>query len=83
MKIEINDWQAEILTGIIGQGLDEDFEYYQPLESLYMELIKDEERQAKKSKCSECGEVINWDAGGFVWEGLAFCEFHDPERKEK
>lgn len=32
-----------------------------------------------ESKCSECKEVIDWDEGGFIWEGLAFCELHDPE----
>lgn len=33
------------------------------------------------SKCADCSGVINWDEGGFIWEGLAFCEFHDPKGK--
>ena len=42
MKIEIDEWQAGLLTAIIGQGLDENYSYYEPLESLYHQLIKEE-----------------------------------------
>jgi hypothetical protein len=33
------------------------------------------------SNCQECGGAIDWDGdGGFLWEGLTFCDQHDPER---
>lgn len=32
------------------------------------------------SKCADCGSVIDWDGdGGFLWDGLSFCDAHDPE----
>jgi hypothetical protein len=34
------------------------------------------------SKCSECQAVFNLEDGGFLWEGLAFCELHDPKGGE-
>ena len=30
------------------------------------------------SKCMECKSNIDWDSGGVIWEGLTFCELHDP-----
>jgi hypothetical protein len=34
------------------------------------------------SKCQDCHTPIDWDEGGFIWDGLAFCGFHDPEGGE-
>jgi hypothetical protein len=35
------------------------------------------------SVCLECKSVINWDDGGFLWEGDTFCEAHDPQEEVK
>ena len=31
------------------------------------------------SKCADCKSDIDWDSGGFIWQGLSFCELHDPQ----
>lgn len=31
------------------------------------------------SKCKNCNDVFDLNEGGFVWDGLAFCEMCDPE----
>lgn len=32
------------------------------------------------SKCTDCNAQIDWDSdGGFIWEGMAFCDQHNPE----
>jgi hypothetical protein len=34
------------------------------------------------SKCQDCSKEIDWEGdGGFLWEGLVFCEQHNPEDK--
>ena len=30
------------------------------------------------SICADCNEEFNFNEGGFLWQGLAFCEDHDP-----
>ena len=41
-----------------------------------IDLPKEEE---DKGSCTECGGEIDWDSeGGILWEGLAFCQFHNP-----
>lgn len=38
----------------------------------------------KMSKCTDCDTTIDWDGdGGFLWEGMAFCDQHDPEKSEE
>jgi hypothetical protein len=34
-------------------------------------------------KCQDCQALIDFDEGGFMWDGLAFCELHDPEEKQE
>jgi hypothetical protein len=34
------------------------------------------------SVCLECKGAIDWDEGGFLWEGDTFCGAHDPQEKE-
>jgi len=36
------------------------------------------------SKCTDCGKTIDWDGdGGSLWEGMAFCDQHNPEDEAK
>jgi hypothetical protein len=35
------------------------------------------------SVCLECKAVIDWDEGGFIWEGDTFCEEHDPQNTQE
>jgi hypothetical protein len=34
-----------------------------------------------KPICADCKQEFDFDEGGFLWQGLMFCELHDPEEE--
>jgi hypothetical protein len=36
---------------------------------------------ASKPICADCKQEFDFDEGGFLWQGLMFCELHDPEEE--
>jgi hypothetical protein len=33
--------------------------------------------------CANCKSEFDLNEGGFIWDGLVFCELCDPEEKEE